>query len=148
MVRRVLTLPALLVLAGGGLLAACSDDPEVATLDVGECVSQETLEGSIGAEEIDTVDCDDPHFAELIGKFDIDGDDYPGDDVVQEEGEAGCESRFEDYVGVDTETSMYSVGPVTPSQETWENADDREVLCFGFDDGAGSIGGSMEGAAE
>jgi hypothetical protein len=53
-----------------------------------------------------------------------------------------------DYVGLDVDTSIYDVGPITPSQTTWEEADDREILCFAFDAASGSITGSIEGAAE
>jgi hypothetical protein len=144
MLRRALLLPSLLALAGGSLLAACSDD-DVPTADVGDCVQESELTGSV--DDIATTDCDEPHYAELIAKFDLEGDDFPGAEAVGTDAQEGCESRFEDYVGIAYLESKYYLGPVTPTEATWEQADDREVLCFAYDP-AGDITGSIEGAAE
>jgi hypothetical protein len=144
MLRRALLFPALLALAGGSLLAACSDD--VPTADVGDCVEESEIRGSI--DEISTVDCDDPHYAELIAKFDLDGDDFPGAEAVATDAFEGCTSRFEDYVGIDYNSSIYYLdeGIVTPTEDTWNEADDREVLCFAYDPN-GDTTGSIEDAA-
>ena len=141
---RAFVLPALFALAGGSLFAACGED-KVPTADIGDCVEESELSGSV--DEIATVDCDEPHYAELIAKFDLDGDDYPGDEAVGTQGLEGCTSRFEDYVGIDYPSSIYYVGPVTPTEDTWNDADDREVLCFAYQPGE-EITGSIEGAAE
>jgi hypothetical protein len=144
--HRAWALPALLVLVGGGVLAGCGDD-DVPTADVGDCVEESELSGG-SIDEISTVDCDDAHHAELIAKFDLEGgDDFPGADAVGTDAQDGCASRFEDYVGIDYGSSKYFLSNVTPSESTWEQADDREVLCFAYDP-EGDITGSIEGAAE
>jgi hypothetical protein len=142
---RALAFPALLALACGSLLAACGDD-EVPTAEVGDCVQESELTGG-SIDEISTVDCDDPHYAELIAKFDLDGDDFPGAAAVGTDAQEGCATRFEDYVGIDYASSIYFLAPVTPTEETWERADDREVLCFAYNPD-GDITGSVEDAAE
>jgi len=131
--------------ASAGLLTACNDKKVAATGDVGDCVQQSELTGSeIG--HIDTVDCSTAHYAELIGKFDLPDGDFPGADAIGTQSEQGCEDRFQDYVGIDYASSKYYLSPVTPTEQTWNDADDREVLCYAYDPSS-TITGSIQGAA-
>ena len=45
-------------------------------------------------------DCDDPHDNEVVHVFDIDFDDFPGEDEIRSEADATCQEEFESYVGV------------------------------------------------
>jgi hypothetical protein len=126
-------------------LSACSSTP-ANDFEAGECTNDD-LSGNIG--EIDTVDCDDEHTAEAFAQFDLDGDDFPGADEVSTQATEGCQGdRFEDYVGLDYQSSIYLVNVITPTEETWDN-DDRTVICVinGTTDGS-SLEGSAEGTEE
>lgn len=124
------TSTALAVLAGLGLvgtLAACQQ--QVATVDVGECLDSASLEGEIT--EIPTVDCTESHDAQVVGKFELADGDFPGDDAIYDEAEAQCVVLFEEFVGISwEESSVPQMSWVPPSEETWNQADDREVICI------------------
>jgi hypothetical protein len=146
MTTRLVRLP-LGIAAGVALLlglAACSD-PEVATAETGDCI--ETLSaGSIS--ELPTVDCDEPHDAQVIGVFDHEGDDFPGDAEIATTAGERCEEFFEEFVGAPfTETSL-SPSSVNPTQQTWDEADDRETICLATLDDGSQLTESIEDNAE
>ena len=133
-------------LVGLGLgLTACSSTP-ANDFEAGECTNDD-LSGAIG--EIDTVDCDEEHTAEAFAQFDLDDGDFPGTDEVATQATEGCQGdRFEEYVGLDYQSSIYLVNVITPTEETWDN-DDRTVICVinGTTDGS-ALEGSAEGTEE
>lgn len=129
----------------GGLLAGCGLlDEEVPTAEVGECVTNDVETGGL-VSELDTVSCTETHKAELYDKFDLEGDSFPGAEEVNSQAQEGCQSAFEDYVGTPAGESEIFFTAVTPTEETWNEADDREVLCFAFLPG-GDLTESVEGS--
>ncbi len=95
---------------------------------VGDCFN----DPSDGAEQISdvaAVPCADPHDNEVYFKFNLADGPFPGDDAIDAEVEAECIPAFEAYVGASYDTSEVYVFPVTPTQESWDTADDREVVC-------------------
>lgn len=112
-------------------------------IEVGDCFD-------VGdADEVETVDaipCDQPHVYEAFATFDLTGDEYPGDDVVGEQAGTGCIERFEAYVGAPYETSSLFVFPISPSEQTWEDQDDREVICTLVTEDQSPRTGSAEGS--
>ena len=106
-------------------LGACSQDPEVPTAEVGDCIE------SIGlvVDELPTVDCDEPHEVQVVGLFEHEGDDFPGDEAISQEAFDECLELFENFVGAPFEETSLSVLPITPTEESWNEADDRESIC-------------------
>ena len=141
-----MTTRAALLLAAVLTVAALACTKEVATADVGECFERPENTGSIS--DFETVDCDEPHFGEVYHKFDISGDDFPGDEAVTQEAQDGCLPAFEDYVGIPYEESVYEIFPITPTRETWVEAGDREVICVLIAPDQANIVGSKRGANE
>jgi hypothetical protein len=141
--------PMVVLVAAGcalvGGLAACSTEPEVPTAEIGDCIDDESL-GILGVDEIDTVDCGEPHDNEVYAKVQLEGDDYPGDSEVSEQAQSGCEEEFEAFVGLPFAESQYFFTTITPTEESWDEADDREVLCVIFGDEP--VSGSLEGVEE
>lgn len=125
-------------------LAACSD-PEVVTAEVGDCI--ETLGvGSIS--ELPTVDCDEPHDAQVVGLFDHEGDDFPGEAEIAATAQERCEELFEEFVGAPfTDTSLV-FSTVNPTEQTWNEADDRETICFAQQLDGSQLPESVEDNAE
>ncbi|HEX8581586.1 MAG TPA: septum formation family protein [Acidimicrobiales bacterium] len=140
MIRRLLLLAALVA----ATTLACSKS--VATADVGECFERPDDLGSI--EDFDTVDCDEAHFGEVYETFDIEGDDYPGDEAVSSEAEERCLSAFEGYVGIPYAESIYGYFSIKPSEESWNEADDHEVLCVLTSLDESELTGSKKGSNE
>lgn len=143
MARRWLIAGLCLVL-GVGLLA-CSKEVAANDLEVGECVEDES---TLNSADIDSVDCGDEHLFELIGRFDVeDQDDYPGTEALEAESIETCQGDlFEDYVGQPFDpTGEVLVTQLYPSEDTWEQAADRTVLCFGFPSDLAPTTGSFAG---
>ena len=118
---------------------------QVPTADVGDCITNQVANTSVSAFEV--VSCDEPHTGELIHKFDLPDGEFPDQATIQAAIEAEClGSTFEDYVGTPYETSEIFITPVTPTQQTWDQADDREVLCFGTLEGGAELTGTIQGS--
>lgn len=126
--------------AGGG------EETSVFDLEVGDCFSESEEE----LETVTVVDCETAHVYEVYHVFDHEaGDDeaYPGDTEILEYADTECQVPFEDFVGLDYQSSQWYITSVTPSQETWDQGD-REIVCtVNLEDGSevtGSAGGSAE----
>ena len=95
----------------------------------GDCISWPTDSESVAA--FDGVSCDEPHDGEIYELFDITGfDDFPGDDLVSEQADQGCFDAFEPFVGIAFVESEFFFTRFVPTQETWDDLDDREVICI------------------
>jgi hypothetical protein len=55
---------------------------------------------------------------------------YPGSDVLDKFAKGVCAQRFTAYVGVDYLESTLFFTYLLPSARSWEQDDDRNVLCF------------------
>jgi hypothetical protein len=135
---------ALLVVAGG--LAACSEG-NVFSLEEGDCFG-DFSGGTVS--DVDKVDCDEPHQNEVYAVFDSESDgDFPGEGDLSDEAEEEClGDRFEDYVGLSYDQSRYFASPIVPSEESWEESDDREIVCYLHEQDGSDIDGSVEGSEE
>jgi hypothetical protein len=104
------------------------DETSVFDLATGDCFDA-------SGDEVDTVtviECDSAHMYEAFAIFDHEaGADapYPGDDALLEYADSACQPYFEDYVGIAYADSEYWITSVTPSQQTWDDSDDREIVC-------------------
>lgn len=73
--------------------------------------------------------CDVPHLFEAYSVHVMEGDSYPGVDAVDDFAADVCIDSFQGYVGSSPSTSIYGYQSIVPSQETWENMNDREIMC-------------------
>ncbi len=97
---------------------------------VGDCFGD--IQGST-FEAVDALPCAQDHKYEAFAAFNIAGDDsaaFPGDASVTSEADAGCHNRFAGFVGLAYEQSTYEYASTFPTQGTWEEVDDREVVCL------------------
>jgi hypothetical protein len=125
--------------------AACSDS--VPTAEEGACIEELSFAG--GVSELPTTDCDEDHAGQVVGLFDHDGDDdFPGEDVIQEEAIDRCQDLFEDFVGAPVEETSLSIAEINPTEDTWEQADDRETICVATAGDGGDLDQSVEDAAD
>jgi hypothetical protein len=119
-------------------------------LEPGTCVV--TLPFGEVIDDVATVPCSDPHQYELFANAQLVGNDYPGDDIFSEAFEA-CGTQFFDYVGEAYATSEWYVDVITPTEQGWNQAGDREVNCllYLFDDDAEDVSyvtGSAQGTGD
>lgn len=96
---------------------------------LGDCLNGATT-GLI--ESMDGVPCTSPHDVEVYYAFNLpDGDGtYPGDTEVGDAAGEGCYNAFPGFVGRDYESSVFGFTSLSPSAASWDQLDDREVLCL------------------
>lgn len=154
-----------LVLVAALALGACSQDAEkdettrdesgdvvgegdvgALSLQVGDCVES----GGVGSvTDLPVVPCDEPHQSEVIAVFDLPDGDFPGASEASAAGEQGCTGdAFADYVGVDYRESIFRITYLVPTEQTWDAADDREVVCLAEAPAGEELSGSIKGRAE
>ena len=141
---------AFLVLAAFG--SACSQNALEFT--IGECVN---LPDGTQISDYETVDCGEAHDAEVYAlPQHPDGAEaaFPGQSVLEEFADERCKQDFEAYVGIEyNQSTIYSTA-LTPSQESWDGAEDREIVCLlvgePLEDSSGfaQLTGSKEGSGE
>ncbi len=98
-------------------------------LQEGDCFGA-TGDGLIAT--VDAVPCTEPHQSEVYAAFTLayeTDDPFPGQTVVDTAADEGCYERFDEFVGLDYQSSVYGYGSLTPTVESWDSLDDREVLC-------------------
>ena len=98
---------------------------------LGDCLATLVFDGPI--ESVDAVPCSEPHRAEVYGAFNIRTPDdaaFPGEASINTQSDDGCYSRFSPFVGFPYERSVYGFASIGPSKDSWEQIDDREVLCL------------------
>lgn len=119
-----------LILAGTAAvvfgLSACSS---VMDLDVGDCFDSEELSGD-EVESVSTIDCSEEHDSEVYAEYEFDDGDFPGDDEVEQQGGEYCVEEFESFIGVPYEQSEIYLTALNPSEQSWDDADDRTTLCI------------------
>lgn len=96
-------------------------------IQVGDCL------GAIGDGEFEStqgIPCDQPHQYEVYFAFNLPDGDFPGDNAVAETGEERCYNVFFPYVGTAYEESVYGFTTLLPTEASWDQLDDREVLCL------------------
>jgi len=109
-----------------------AEEVSVFSLSVGDCFAERSDAETVS--DVDIVDCDARHDAEVYALFELDdADGYPGDDEAFTLGREGCLERFEEYVGIDYRDSKWWGGQFTPSEGSWNRQDDREVACYLYD---------------
>ena len=118
----------------------CFDDPD-------SLVAGELLE--LG--EVPGVPCDEPHDSEVFAVFELPDDEdspYPGGNAIYSIGLEQCLSHFQGYVGIAYEDSRLELDPFTPTAESWNENDDRELVCFLYDLALAPLTGSMRTSFE
>lgn len=100
-------------------------------IQLGDCI-QDPGEGEF--ESVAAVPCAQPHEAEVYHAFMLrDRPTFPGTEVTFEEADLGCYEAFGRFVGQSYEYSSLDYGTITPTEVTWNELDDREVLCLIYD---------------
>lgn len=129
--------------ADGAVVA--SQEASVFSLDVGDCLNTADLaSGELDA--IPTLPCAEPHDSEIYAEILLTGDEWPGLDSVDTQVDDFCYAQFPGFVGVSYQESVLYYITVTPTQTSWEQADDRIGQCIVIDDDGG-VTGSLRGAA-
>lgn len=119
-------------------------DVGVLRLQVGDCLEDQLSIVQTQVEELAAVPCDQPHRSEVFASFDLEGDEFPGEAEVAAQAEERCSAELTSFVGPQVNDVSLGVGYLTPSEVTWDQADDRTVLCL-VSHSTKDLVGSVEG---
>jgi hypothetical protein len=112
-------------------------------LQLGDCIESDA---GTEVESLPVVPCDQPHLYEVYHLFDIPDGDFPGAETVNTLSEEGCLAAFATFVGIPFEQSQYTFTSLTPTELTWTQADDREVVCMITTTDSTTVTGTLQGA--
>jgi hypothetical protein len=121
-----------------------SDQGNVFSLRVGQCFDDPDLEAD-EVTDVTIIECGEPHDNEVYAVFDAPGSEYPGSEELLAVANAGCLARFTSFVGVTFDLSDLDATFLAPTEQSWNARDDREVICYLFDDDGAELEGSMRG---
>lgn len=130
----VVTLGAATHLAGCSLLG----DTGIFSLTVGDCIESTALDGAV--DTVPVIECDEPHESEVYASFQLDDGEFPGTEAITTEAEDLCLEAFEEFVGLAYGDSDLDATTMTPTEESWDTHEDREVLCLVSDSDAAVTG--------
>lgn len=92
------------------------------------------------------VPCSEPHDFETYAVFDVALDSYPTEETMGELAYDSCLQRFDEFVGLEYESSVLEIITMYPTTESWQQ-DDREVVCALYDMNEEKLVGSTRGRA-
>ena len=143
---------AAVVLSGCGVITQIlgGADNNVFDLNVGDCFIDSEMEAVLGGEEVTEVplvDCAEPHDSEFFVAHQMPEGEFPGVEAISAEASELCEGQaFTDFVGVPWEDSVLLAFPLTPTEASWNQIDDREIICYVYHPDE-MVTGTLEGAA-
>jgi Septum formation len=138
------------ILAVAGLLAGCSvfgkdkggsKSASVFSVQPGQCFQAPT-KVKVELSSLDRTSCTSPHTREAYAVVpytppDVTGASssaaasaYPGSDALSTFAKGACAQRYRGYVGIDYLDSSLFFTYLFPSVRSWEQDDDRKVICF------------------
>ena len=145
---------ALVVVVGGTLFAARrgdtgeitgAGDMSVFDLAVGDCFDVPDATDQVDA--VRGIPCDQAHTYEVFWTGEYPSDVQPAEDEYLDWLQDGCLPAFEGYVGLAYADSIYYMGSLSPTPDSWANGD-RAFACYLSNAEETSMTGSAEGAAE
>ena len=111
---------------------------------VGDCFDDGSTFDDDEVNTVPGVPCSQPHDNEVYALFDVNHASFPGEEMAEIAHE-GCLSRFEGFVGKDYDSSSLDIATLYPSRESWQQQNDREVVCVVYDMDANKLTGSVKG---
>lgn len=125
---------ALLVACGGESLKRDTDGAVVSKgkvsaydVQVGDCSAAELKEETV---DIELVPCTEPHTHEAYFLVEHPDGPYPGSTAIETFAEQQCVGAFADFVGIELSESRFYFTYLYPSVSTWNDDQDRQVVCF------------------
>ena len=133
--KRIVTVAAIVAVVGL-LSAACSDEGNVFSLEVGDCFDDPGFGSQVS--DVPIVECSQPHDNEVYAVFESPDGSLP----PVSEFEQGCLDRFDSYFSASYATSEIYAGYFSPSDDSWADGD-RETICYGYVPGERTRGATV-----
>lgn len=133
-------------------VGACSGDDDGEAViglqpsQIGTCLD---FGDSIGAdvEKLPAVPCEDPHTHEIFAIETSDAETYPGFEALEADAQAQCLGAFDDYVGISAFDSELFFSWLVPTLTSWDQDDDRQIICVIGEGNGAPLVGSVRGIA-
>lgn len=97
-------------------------------------------------ETLPVVDCVDAHSHEIYATVTSPETVFPGVDALGDLAQVKCLEAFEPFVGTSPFDSVLSYTWLVPTLQSWNDEDDREVLCVLMNRDGSSLTGTMRDA--
>ncbi|MHA7210693.1 septum formation family protein [Arthrobacter sp. MDT1-65] len=97
------------------------------SLQVGDCIDDPGM-GSVS--DITVLPCDGLHVFETFARTEMPDGDYPGVPAANTAASEFCAREFTTYIGLEYDASVLELLYFYPVEESWNTADDREIVCF------------------
>jgi hypothetical protein len=99
-------------------------------IELGDCLnlpSELTM-----VQSVEGVPCTQAHDAQAYALFNLTdySNAFPGKAAIEEQASEGCYERFPAFVGIPYEQSELYFTAFYPSEESWVEIDDREIICL------------------
>lgn len=137
-----------LALAGcsGGVAIDAAGPVSEYGLAVGDCFDDPD-DFEYDAPSIIPVACSQPHDNEIYAIGTVTGDEYPAIGELDDLADDYCLDRFEVFIGIDWEDSIYDYIWIAPDRVGWDTGD-RDVVCVAYDLDLAKLTGSLRGIGE
>ncbi|MEO7545232.1 MAG: septum formation family protein [Terrimesophilobacter sp.] len=137
-------------------LSGCSafgpEKPSVFSLKVGDCFNDPSAKSDDVVSEVEIVKCKSAHDNEIFHHALMTGSTYPGTDGAYAQAEEACAPTFFDFIGFSGDPAGYEYeleySYFVPTQDSWDNANDRAIDCFAYNADASQLTDTLEGAAK
>ena len=127
------------------------DEKDVFSLKVGSCFN-EPKNPEVDEEQNDLIsdvpmrECNKPHDNEVFHVINLpDGPTVPSADTLDEAVYAECDKAYKTFVGIPYDDSTYNMTYLSPSNETWTQKNDREVVCYAYNEDGKQLTASIKG---
>ena len=100
-------------------------------MSAGDCFDDVAL-GTEEVADVPAVPCAQPHDNEVFATFDVTDGAFPGDERLYEMADQGCLDRFQGAIGAPYEQSVLVFTTLIPSERSWNERNDREVVCVAY----------------
>ena len=98
-------------------------DMDVFSLSIGDCFNDAPVS------QLPITPCSSPHDNEVYAVFNTSLDTFPGADEMYDAAFEDCRNRFEAFVGLPYDNSILNIYTIHPTQLSWTNLNDREIIC-------------------
>ncbi len=129
------------------LVVACG--ASVFEVAIGQCLN--LPDDAQTVVDVEVVDCAMAHDAEVFGLPQINAGpeaSFPGATALGTFAEERCTETFEEYVGVPYPESSLLILTLVPTQESWEQAADREAACLLIAENEQPLTGSLRATGQ
>jgi hypothetical protein len=114
-------------------------------LKVGDCLGAEVI-GEV--ESVPVVPCSESHNSEIFHSFDLVGDVFPGEEATSKLAQEGCVAEFDAFIGLAFAESVWDITLLHPTEQSWNDVNDRQVRCGVSPVSGEATVGSARGVAE